>query len=553
MKPSHIRLVLCLAVLVCAVLVCEVPACYSQSASYRKTLEQSAKEQRIPDAQVSQSFQKYISTGKLQLSLDDAIRLALANNTDIVLDQQQIGNAKEAIDFARGTFDPLLISGFNVLRSTSPTFSQLSGAPTLSALSQNAQLGVSQTLLTGTNYQVSLSANKLSSNTSFNFFNPSVSGNFTFNFSQPLLRGRGFVPNRGPIIIAQRGLAQSRANFKQEVNNIILQVVGQYWNVVQARESLGVQKKSLDEAQQTYDHDKHSLQLGALPPLDIYRSESQVAQRRVSEIQAEYFLKQTEDVFRQIIGADIDPNIRALDLDLTEPPEPAGTLMNIDITTALGKALANRPELDAQHLQLANDDLSIKIAHNALEPDLRLTGIYESNGLGGNEINVNTVPPQVISQGGWTDALGQVFGFGFPGYGIGVSLTLPIKNHAGEANLGNALVNKRRDLYSDRRIRQSITLDVTNSVHQLEESKIDMEASKVALDLAQKNLQAEQRKYALGAQPIFFTLEAQTELAQAELGLVQAEVGYRLAVTAVEHATGDLLDRYNVQVTQLSQ
>lgn len=533
MKPSHIRLVLCLAV---AVFVCAVPVCYSQSA-----------------AQVSQSFQKHIAAGKLQLSLDDAIRLALANNTDIVLDQQQIGTAKEAINFARGPFDPLLVSSFNALRSKSPTFSQLSGAPTLSSLSQNAQLGVSQTLLTGTNYQASLSANKLSSNTSFDFFNPSVSGNFTFNFSQPLLRGRGFIPNRGPIIIAQRGLAQSRATFKQEVSDIILQVVAQYWNVVQARESLGVQKKSLDEAQQTYDHDKHSLQLGALPPLDIYRSESQVAQRRVSEIQAEYFLKQTEDVFRQIIGADIDPNIRALDLDLTEPPEPAGTLMNMDITTALGKALANRPELDAQHLQLENDDLNIRIAHNALEPDLRLTGIYESNGLGGNEINVNTVPPQVISQGGWTDALGQVFGFGFPGYGFGVSLTLPIKNHAGEANLGNALVNKRRDLYSDRRIRQSITLDVTNSVHQLEESKIGMEASKVALDLAQKNLQAEQRKYALGAQPIFFTLEAQTELAQAELGLVQAEVGYWLAVTAVEHATGDLLDRYNVQVAQLSQ
>jgi outer membrane protein TolC len=225
----------------------------------------------------------------------------------------------------------------------------------------------------------------------------------------------------------------------------------------------------------------------------------------------------------------------------------------MDIATALGKALANRPELDAQHLQLANDDLNIRIAHNSLEPDLRLTGIYESNGLGGNEINVNTVPPQVISQGGWNDALGQVFGFGFPGYGFGVSLTLPIKNHAGEANLGNALVAKRRDLYTDRRIRQSITLDVTNSVHQLEESKIDMEASKVALDLAQKNLQAEQRKYALGAQPIFFTLEAQTELAQAELSLVQAQVGYRLAVTAVEHATGDLLSRYHVQLAQLSQ
>ncbi|HKV26767.1 MAG TPA: TolC family protein [Candidatus Acidoferrales bacterium] len=548
MKPSHTLLVLCLAASVCA-----VPACYAQGSSYRKALERSSKGQHISDAQISQSFQEYIANGKIKLSLDDAIRLALANNTDIALDQEQIGAAKNVIESARGPFDPLLVSSFNALRSKSPTFSQLSGAPTLSSLSQNAQLGVSQTLLTGTNYQVALNANKLSSNTTFNFFNPSVSGNFTFNFSQPLLRGRGFLPNRGPMIIAQRGLTQSRETFKQEVNDVILQVVAQYWGVVQARESLDVQRKSLDEAQQTYDHDKHSLQLGALPPLDIYRSESQVAQRRVSEIQAEYFLKQTEDVFRQIIGADIDPNIRALDLDLTESPDPAGNLMNIDIVTALQKALADRPEIDAQRQRLANDDLNIKIAHNGLEPDLRLTGIYESNGLGGNQINISAIPPQIVSRGGWFDAFGQVFGFGFPGYGFGVSLTLPIKNHAGEANLGSALVMKRHDLYSDRQTRQSITLDVTNSVHQLEQSKLGMEASKIALDLAQKNLQAEQRKYALGAQPIFFTLEAQTELAQAELSLVQAEVGYRLAVTAVEHATGDLLDRFHVQVAQLSQ
>ncbi|MGH9830998.1 MAG: TolC family protein, partial [Blastocatellia bacterium] len=305
---------------------------------------------------MSRSFQEYIASGKLQLSLDDAIRLALANNTDVALDQEQIGTAKNAIDFARGPFDPSLTSSFNAFRSKSPTFSQLSGAPTLSNLTQSAQLGISQTLETGTNYQASLNANKLSSNATFNFFNPSVSGNFTFNFSQPLLRGRGFLPNRGPIIIAQRGLAQSRARFKQEVNDVILQVVFQYWNVVQARESLAVQRKSLDEAQQTYDHDKHSLQLGALPPLDIYRSESQVAQRRVSEIQAEYFLKQTENTFRQSIGADIDPNVRALDLDLTEQPDPTGNLMNTDIATALEKALANRPELDAQRQQLANDD-----------------------------------------------------------------------------------------------------------------------------------------------------------------------------------------------------
>src|SRR5206468_8278140 len=124
-----------------------------------------------------------------------------------------------------------------------------------------------------------------------------------------------------------------------EVNGVILQTAGNYWNVVLARENLAVQRKSLEGAQRSYDHDKKALSLGALPPLDIYRSESQVASRRVGVIQAEYSLKQAEDQFRQIIGADLDLATRVLDLELTDQPEPFGNLPNTDIATALAHAI----------------------------------------------------------------------------------------------------------------------------------------------------------------------------------------------------------------------
>src|SRR5439155_25705177 len=168
-----------------------------------------------------------------------------------------------------------------------------------------------------------------------------------------------------------------------EVNDIILRTVGNYWNVVFARGSLVVQRKSFEEAQKSYDHDKKALALGALPPLDIYRSESQVASRRVGVIQAEYALKQAEDQFRRGVGADLDPAIRVLDLDLTDRPEPAGELPGTDITTALARALANRPELEPVHEQLANDELSVRLAHNNLKPDLELSGFYSGNGVAG--------------------------------------------------------------------------------------------------------------------------------------------------------------------------
>lgn len=488
-----------------------------------------------------QEFKDYVKDGKLTLSLADAIRLAMENNTDVQLDKSAIDTARNAIGFARGPFDPALNSSFNAMRTTSPSSTQLAGAPIAKSLTQFYQLGFSKTFETGTNVQSSVSASRLSTNSSFSTINPSVAGNFSLSFSQPLLRGAWLTPNRGPIVIAQRNLRQSLDTFKQEVSGIVLNVVGQYWNVVGARESLVVQKKSLDEAQQSYDHDKLMLEKGALPPLDIYRSESQVATVKVAVIQAEYALKQAEDAFRRVIGADIDPNIRALDVNLTEPAEPAGELMTMDIATALQKALADRPEIEAQRLQLANDDLSMKIAHNGLEPNLSLTGNYQSNGL-------NTT-----TNGPFLEALNQTFGFGAPSYGAGLTLIFPIKNHAGEAALGTAEVAKRHDLYSQRQVQQQITLEVSNSVHQLEQSKLSMEAAKIALDLAQKGLQADQRKYELGAETIFFVLQSQTALATAEENVLQAQVGYQLAVVSVDNATGGLLDHFGVQIASLTK
>jgi outer membrane protein len=497
-------------------------------------------------------FQNFVVAGKLTLSVDDAIRLALANNTNVRLDHTQIEFSQYAVMSALAPFDPALASSFNAFRQVSQASTTLAGAPKVNSLTQTTSVGLTQLLETGTNYSVLFNSSKSSTNDSFNTFNPAFSTFLSFSFTQPLLRGAGLFINRAPILIAQKNLSQSRDNFEAQVNDTILNVVGIYWNVVQARENLVVQHESLDEAQKSYDHDKKSLELGALPPLDIYRSESQVASRRVSLIQAEYGLKQAEDQFRQAVGADIDPNIRAYEIDLTEKADPPGTLMTIDIPTAMDKAFQYRPELEGIRQLLAADDINVRLTHNGLFPNLSLSGIYQSNGLGGNQIN-NTVSPPVITPGGFSNSLGQLFGFGYPVYGATVSLTLPIRNNAAKATYGDALASKRHDLYSERQLHETITLNVTNAVHQLEQAKQSMEAAKIALDLSQKTLQADQHKYDLGAETIFFVLEAQTELTQAEQTLLQAEVSYQLAVAQVDHETGGLLDRYHVQIADITK
>jgi outer membrane protein len=537
---------LCAAIsLVALIVMSGISARAQNSSPTERYLGIGAKQKPAAPLLAPQDLKDHVVNGKLVLSLDDCIRLALSNNTDIHLDHNQIDIAENNLHRVYGPFDPLLTSSFTDQRNKAPTSTQLSGASILNTLTQQTQVGYAQTFQTGTNFQGSLVATKSSTNSSFNTLNPSTTTALQFFVTQPLLRNRGLFPNRAPILIAQRNLKQARASFAGEVSDIIQQIVGNYWNVVLAREVLVVQQKSLNEAQKSYDHDKKALSLGALPPLDIYRSESQVASRRVGVIQAEYAVKQAEDQFRQSIAADIDPATRVLDLDLTDRPEPVGELLNIDIPTALARAFANRPELEAANQQLAIDELSVRLAHNNLKPDLEVSGFYLGNGLNGYQ-------PGVASTGIGT-SLSQSFRFVFPAYGATLSLALPIKNHSAEANLADALVSRRHDQYQERETSQSITLDVTSAVHALEAAKLGMEAAKVAVDLAKETLHADERKYELGTEQIFFVLDAQTQLAQAELNLIQSQVSFQVAVTQVDHATGDLLEHHHVQIVEPSK
>lgn len=542
----------CSRVLSLVVLLCAVPTHAQSSKDYRDlTRGLSSGKLHGPE-----QLNEHVTDGKLSLSLHDAILLALENNSDIRIDQAQIESQKFTLLNTYAPFDPLLQSSVNVNRYSSPGYTQLQGVgqssnATFNQLSQTGQISYTQTFETGTQVIVSASSNKSSTNSSFYFYNPFYSSNVQVQFTQPLLRGAGRFANKAAIIIARNGLAESQANFRAEVSNLILQVVQQYWTAVNARGNLQVNQESLKLAEASYKHDKRALELGALPPLDIYRSQSEFAARRVQVIQSGYAVSQAEDALRLTIGADQDPQIRALPLNLTENPEVADTPGDIDMKTELDQALRNRPEIEASGAALDADRANVRLAHNQLLPNLSLSGFYQSGGLGGNQYNLIT--GQLISKGGFDSSFNQVFGFGYPGYGGSLTLTLPFRNRAAKATLGTALVAQSHDQYSSRQIREQITRDVSDAVSQLEQAKLAMEAAKTSLDLAQKSLAADQRKYELGAETNFFVLDSQTRLAQTELVLLQTQINYQLARAALSHATGDLLQPYHVQITDLAK
>jgi|CZLA01.1.fsa_nt_gi outer membrane protein TolC len=230
-----------LRLVLCPVLLCLAGSILpAQTAHQRETFRGLTDPQTVSDTLPGPKYMKeHVVDGKLRLTLQDAVVLTLVNNSNVRIQELNIEAAKYGLLGAHSPFDPLVQSSFNAQRSISQASTDLSGVPKqgvpLSTLNQFTQVSYSQTIETGTNFQTNFNVTKLSSNSTNNFINPSISSFLSFQFTQPLLRNRWLFANRAPLVIARRNLRGSRAMFEVQVSNTIQLVVAQYWNVVQAR------------------------------------------------------------------------------------------------------------------------------------------------------------------------------------------------------------------------------------------------------------------------------------------------------------------------------
>ena len=492
------------------------------------------------------SLRELAQDGKLNLTVNDVVRLVVQRNTTVWLARLDVQTSAVAVLRSQAPFDPRFTGSFNSARAIQPASSDLeAGRDSLEthSLTQSARFSYDQSFASGTNYTATFTGGKLATNNRYTRLNPSITSAFGFTAYQPLLRNRGFFIQKAPIVIARINQQVSRGRFEQTLTETVQSALNQYWNVVQARENLVVLRNSLALSQKSYERDKRALELGALPPLDIFRSEAEVASRKVAVTTAEFRLQQEEDSLRRLIAADIDPDVRNLPLNLMDPPLPPGTLLSMEREAAIERALRSRPEMVNLHRQQAVNDITVRQAANSLKPDLRLTGSYTSSGLG------RTYDPAgLLMPGGLGDALSEVFGFGKPTYGFGLTLNLPIRSRQAQADLAAAQIASRRDQYQERDLQQFVTLEVLNAVSQLEQSKANIAGATAARDLAKKNEEAEQRKYDLGASTIFFVLDAQQRASDAETQLLAARIAYRKAVIALQRTTAELLPEYNVVI-----
>ena len=483
--------------------------------------------------------------GKLTLNVKSFLELVLRNSTEVNSARMDVYTSADQVKAAHAVFDPFVSLGFNTQRAVSPQYTQIGGASTLSSLNENSFVNYQELFPTGQTVTASFNASRYSSDSAFNIFNPSVSGTALVTITQPLLQNRDGIQFKAPLQIARTQLAITSRQTEATIAGIIAAAAGQYWDAIRARDNIKVLQQTLDLAQKSYDRDKQALDLGALASLDIYQSETQVAQRKTDLVTSQYAYVAALDGLRRQIGADTSPALRALEIVLEDDPAklPDRTAV-LPYEQAYQAALKVRPEMDTARRRLTIDDLNARVARNLMLPRLDFTVQGQAAGLGGNQVAVvgplGIVSPAV--SGGLPQTLGQIFALNSPGYGAGLQLTLPFRSTAAQAQLADALVNRTRDRYSERQVQQQVAQDVRQAITSIELANATIESAALARDYAQKNVEAEQQKYELGTITAFEMLDSQTRLAAAESSLLNAYVGYQEAYVSYQRATWTLLD-----------
>lgn len=495
-------------------------------------------------------LEDFVIDGRVELSLRAYLELVMANNPDVNLQKLAVYEQENAIQRALSPFDPNFDASFNATRAQAPTSLATEGAAVRSTLGQIGRANYNQLFDTGTQFTTTYVTNRRSDNSAFATFNPSISQSLQVRLEQPLLRGRGRGIQRLPFLIAESRKDLTVEQVRQQIITLLFRAENVYWDVVSARERLRVQENNLELARTFLERSRRELELGVISPLDIYQPEQQFASAQVRVTQARYRLQQTEDAVRRWIGADLDPEIRVLPVSLTESADPPASTPTFDPEETVQLALATRPEVAQRRQALVVDDFQIKSATNSLRPDLSLNGTYQVQGLGGpfRDRSITGEGAGMVIPGGLGDALSQVFGADFPTYAVGLSLRLPLRNRRAAADLADAAIQKKRDLYQLRSIEQDVRLNVLQAIAGLEQAKASVQQAAVAQDFAQKRLDAEQKKYDLGVNTAFIVLDAQDDLVQAEADLIDQGIAYRRSLLTLYQSTGELLDKRGVEI-----
>ncbi len=460
--------------------------------------------------------------------------------------------------------DPVFFTNYTWGHSTNLQSSSFaSGTPSQVFNSGNTAIGIQQGFLSGTTATVGYNSQNLASNNVRSEINPVRTGNINVQVTQRLLQGFGFAVNSRNIRIAKNSQRLNDLVFKQQVITTVSSVINLYTDLVSFNENVKVNRQALALNEKLYSDNKKQVEIGTLAPIEIVKAEAEVASSQNALIQSETQVLQQETIIKNALSRTgvASPSVaeaRIIPTDSLSIPdvEPVTPIQDL-----VALALANRPEVAQTEVNIANTKIQLEGTKSQLRPSLDLVGSMQNNGIAGSPntvvapIDPNTGLPIVrianpAFLGGFGTLFDQIFSRNYPNYSLGFQLNVPLRNRSAQADLLNDQLSLRQGELNQRKQINQIRVDVQNAVIGLQQSRSQYQSAQKSRALQEQTLDAEQKKYALGASTIFFVIQAQRDLAQAKASEVTALSNYNRAKVSLYSSTGQTLERYNVTLDE---
>jgi outer membrane protein TolC len=493
---------------------------------------------------------------EISLSLEEAIFQALKQNLNLIAEVYSTERASENISLAREFFLPTLEFNYGSDRNEQPSTWWLQASGTYITKMQSFQSTISQKIPIGGTLSVTLANYTTDTNQLFQLFNPYYNSQLRFSFVQPLLRNFGPKVARKEIIVARQNYAISEAQLKSQVLETIYQVEEAYWNLVLAKENLKVKQQSLDLAKDQLAKTRKEIEVGQQAAIEVLNVQTAVAQREAEIVQAEAQVRSAEDRLKVILNLATGADLQVVKINPAEKPEFKP--VSVDLNQALETARLNRPDLQVNNLTIENKRFNYEVAKNQILPQLDLNVSYWSPGISGDRLLYQDNNPWtgiIVGKipGSMWDSFRDSLKFLYQNWSLNFTLTIPIADFVTRSNFAIARIELAQAQAKQRALEQQALLEVSEAVKNIETLAKSVDAFRVAREYAEKLLEAETKKLAVGLTTNYFVLEAQEKLANARSAELKALVDYKLALARLDKALGTSLDSRKIGLAEIGQ
>jgi len=523
-----------------------------------------------------------VTTDK-ELTLQDALAMALANNKDIDGSRIDRDKAMNSVLGAKGYFDPKIGGTASYQKTVTPVASTLGGSATGAVTSRSGigdpQFSGSLPWLGGS-YLLDLSSARTTTNNSFTQLNPQYPTSLNFSFTQPLWRNLRYDDNRHRLEAAKKNVYLTDEQFRQRVMQIVTQTEQAYWDLAYAYGNLEVQLEAVRLGRDQDESNRRQQEQGLLAPIDVVAAQRQLATFEVNVFSAQEALTAAENTLKTLILPDrTDPIwssalIPITPVNVSPPVTP--------LQDAVREGLDNRPELAQVQINREINETDTRYFREQTKPQVDLVATHTNAGLAGiqlpagpnpftsgltaltdqiNQLSVLAGLPPLQPTGGGTTAglpplllggygqsLNNLFTNNFPMTLVQLRISLPLRNRTAEANLNNSLAETRRIRNQRLQTEQSIESSVRNAMQSVDSAKARLESSRVARESAEEQYQSEQRQFRAGTSTLFLVQQRQTDMITARSQERRAEADLGKAIATFELATGTILDTNNIRL-----